>query len=151
MAGPRLGQSAERRGYPAGHCLVTDGGSSGALDRGRRELAARLLVTSAHWTKCVIAFGLSGNITKSTSIQTHFVRGGKTELKWRYKSRGHQTQKCPRAQSSRALSVRRSGQTRHAVAPVDRTGLDCLDAVVRFAFLQVIEQRDGLMRSNNNQ
>ena len=49
------------------------------------------------------------------------------------------------------MNVRRSGQTRHAVAPVDRTGLDGLDAVVRFAFLQVIEQRDGLMRSNNDQ
>lgn len=72
-------------------------------------------------------------------------------MKWRYKTRGHQTQKCPRARGSRALSLSKSGQTRHAVAPVDRTGLDCLDAVVRFAFLQVIEQRDGLMRSNNNQ
>ena len=45
----------------------------------------------------------------------------------------------------------KSGQTRHAVAPVNRTGLDGLDAVVRFAFLQVIEERDGLMRSNNDQ
>ena len=149
--GAALGQSAEQRGYPAGRCLVTDGGSSGALERGRRELAARLLVTSAHWTKCVIALRLSGQESKSFPVLTHFVRGGQTELKWRYKTRGHQTQKCPRAQSSRALSLSKSGQTRHAVAPVDRTGLDGLDAVVRFAFLQVIEQRDGLMRSNNDQ
>lgn len=49
------------------------------------------------------------------------------------------------------MSLRKLGQTRNAVAPVDRAGLDCLDAVVRFAFLQVVEERSRLMRSNDNQ
>ena len=110
-----------------------------------------MLVTSVHRTKCVIALRLSGQESKSFPVLTHFVRGGKTELKWRYKTRGHQTQKCPRARSSRALSLSKSGQTRHAVAPVDRTGLDCLDTVVRFAFLQVVEERSRLVRRHNNQ
>ena len=42
MRGPRICHSAKQRGYPAERCLVTDGGSTGALDRGRRELPAPL-------------------------------------------------------------------------------------------------------------
>ena len=115
------------------------------------QLPRKFSVLLSHRTKCVIALRLSGQESKSFPVLTHFVRGGITELKWRYKTRGHQTQKCPRAQSSRALSLSKSGQTCHAVAPVDRTGLDGLNAVVRFTFLQVVEQRDRLMRCHNNQ
>ena len=177
MAGPRIGQvagprsasrlsgAATRRGIAwsltaarVGHLTEGVGVPADNLSSERprestavAQLPRKFSIPLSHRTKCVIASGLSGKITIASPVLTHFVRGGKTELKWRYKSRGHQTQKCPRARSSRALSLSKSGQTRHAVAPVNRTGLDGLDTVMRFTFLQVIEQRDGLMRSNNDQ
>ena len=147
LTAARVGHLSEGVGVPADNLSSERPRESTAVAQLPRKFSIPLL----RRTKCVIALRLSGQESKSFPVLTHFVRGGKTELKWRYKTRGHQTQKCPRARGSRALSVQRSGQTRHAVAPVDRTGLDCLDAVMRLAFLQVIEQRDRLMRSNNNQ